>query len=193
MSLPPSQASPTSPEPRPERVRAGRAKKAIIEYLTKCPIVEAACKKVGISRSTHYEWCKRDLAYRVKVEEALGQGVDIVNDVAESNLIANVKNGDLGVTKYWLEHHHPAYRKHPVEPRVETLFLKPKPSAQYIAMMKKYNPNYKPSTRDQYMTEKEWKLEQERALKASDAINERLRDLRFSGSTLEEDGDETDE
>lgn len=150
-------------------------KKRMIELLLKYPIVEAACNKAGISRSTHYEWLQKDPDYRNKVEMALEASIATVNDVAESNIISKVKGGDFKATAYWLEHRHPAYAKNP-QPKILRLVLKPRPSPDFVAAVRKYDPSYTPATEDIYMTEDEWLLEKERIAKKSDTsiLNERF-------------------
>lgn len=95
---------------KPERIKARRAKKLMISFLEKYPIVEAACNKIGISRSTHYEWMRRDAKYRSSIEEAMELSISTVNDIAESNIINGVKRGDFKETRFWLAHRHSAYR-----------------------------------------------------------------------------------
>mgnify|MGYP000954110381 FL=1 len=163
------------PEKRPERLRAKIAKKQMIEYLQKYPIVEAACSKVGISRSTHYEWLRTDLEYQGKVETAIETSVGTVNDVAESNIINKVKGGDFKATTYWLEHRHPAYAKKDLKATVQKLVLKPKPSPEFVASVKKYDPDYTPATEDVYITEEEWLREQRRLKRSGDMLMERAR------------------
>jgi hypothetical protein len=159
---------------RPERLRAKKAKEQIIEYLRKYPIVEAACGKVGISRSTHYEWFNGDLVYRGKVEAAIEASVGTVNDVAESNIINKVKGGDFKAAAYWLEHHHPAYGKN-LKATIQKLVLKPKPSPEFVKSVRKYDPDYTPATEDVYMTEEDWLREQKNAEHMGRIITERSR------------------
>ena len=151
--------SANEPEKRPERLRAKIAKKQMIEYLQKYPIVEAACSKVGISRSTHYEWLRTDLEYQGKVETAIETSIGTVNDVAESTIINKVKGGDFKATTYWLEHHHSAYAKKGLKASIQKLVLKPKPSPEFVKSVRKYDPSYQPETEDVYLTEEEWEHE----------------------------------
>ncbi len=82
-----------------------------IKELAKTPIVSVACEKVGISRQTAYRWMKEDEKFLEKVKEAMKEGVSLVNDVAESNILKGIKQGDKGDTKYWLSHRHESFRK----------------------------------------------------------------------------------
>jgi len=96
-----------------------RIAKKFIEELERTPIIQIACDKVGISRNTAYRWMKEDTEFLQQVSEAMSLGVGMVNDVAESNVLAGIKAKDAMFTKYWLSHRHPQYRK-PFIYRVES-------------------------------------------------------------------------
>ena len=85
-------------------------KKAILNRLSKMPIVEIACKQVGTPRSTYYRWRKADKNFANACDEAVERSADVVNDVAESQLIAAIKNKDMRAITFWLKHRHAAYR-----------------------------------------------------------------------------------
>ena len=72
----------------------------MIEALEKSlGIVTTACKSVGISRQTHYQWMKEDEAYRQEVE-----GIsDIALDFAESKLHKQIENNDTTATIFYLK------------------------------------------------------------------------------------------
>lgn len=92
-------------------MKKASAQKKIIKELETTPIVQIACKKVGISRQTYYRWIKEDSKFFRKVKEAIEMGVSLVSDAAESNVLNGIKGGDSAFTRYWLSHRHPAYRK----------------------------------------------------------------------------------
>ncbi len=83
----------------------------ILEELERTPIIQVVCEKFGISRQTFYRWMNENEDSFNDVNKALGFGIGLVNDVAESNVLAGIKNKDAGYTKYWLSHRHSAYRK----------------------------------------------------------------------------------
>ncbi len=96
-------------------------KKAILNRLSKMPIVEIACKQVGIPRSTYYRWRKADKNFANACDEAVERSADVVNDIAESQLIAAIKNKDMRAITFWLKHRHAAYRnKLELSGKVET-------------------------------------------------------------------------
>ncbi len=84
-------------------------KKELIEQLRKTPIIEVACKKVGIGRATFYRWKKRDGKFADEAESAILEGSQVVNDMAESQLINSIKNGNLTGIIFWLKNHHKQY------------------------------------------------------------------------------------
>jgi hypothetical protein len=75
-------------------------KKAMIDALEKSlGIVTTACKKVGINRSTHYDWIKEDQEYR----DAVNGIEDIAIDFAESKLHSQIDKGDTTATIFYLK------------------------------------------------------------------------------------------
>ena len=84
-------------------------KNKIVEELKKTPIVQFICQKMGISRATLYRWKKEDNNFAQKVEEAILQGNEVMNDYAESQLIAAIKERNLGAIIFWLKNRHKAY------------------------------------------------------------------------------------
>ena len=85
--------------------------RTMIEYLERTPVVESACSKLNISRSTFYRWMESDLEFKKQVEQALQQGRSVVDDVAESHLISGVKNGNMTAVKFWLSNNNERYKK----------------------------------------------------------------------------------
>jgi len=102
----------TSSSPKRRRTvkaRQTRDKALMVEQLRKTPIVQVCCEKLGIARTTFYDWCKRDPDFAKAVDTALSDGTGLMNDIAESQLLAAVRDGNLGAITYWLKHRHPAY------------------------------------------------------------------------------------
>jgi hypothetical protein len=88
-----------------------RLQKKFLEEITRTPIVQHACEKVGISRNTYYRWVNEDIDFSLAAEECLRFGIDFVNDHAESNILSGIKKGEMRATTYWLSHRHKEYRK----------------------------------------------------------------------------------
>ena len=72
----------------------------MIEALEKSlGVVTTACKTVGISRQTHYEWLREDGQYRDAVEDIS----DVALDFAESQLHKQIQSGEVSSTIFYLK------------------------------------------------------------------------------------------
>ena len=91
--------------------RQEKQKELLIEHLKKIPIVQIACEKLGISRSTFYRWRDLDPEFYDQLTEALNKGKSLINDMAESKLIAGIQNNNMPAIMYWLRHNHKTYRE----------------------------------------------------------------------------------
>jgi ACT domain-containing protein len=89
--------------------RIAADKKLIIEQLKKTPIVSVAAEKTAIARSTYYRWKKYDAKFSVLAESAISEGTMLVNDMAESQILASIRDGNLTAAIFWLKYHHPSY------------------------------------------------------------------------------------
>lgn len=87
-----------------------QAKQLFIEQLAKTPIVLVCCEKLDVSRASFYRWKADDPVFAAKVEESLSNGRLLVNDLAESQLITAIKNGNIMSIMYWLRHNHKTYK-----------------------------------------------------------------------------------
>lgn len=85
-------------------------KKRLLALLEKTPIVEVACKKAGLPRSTYYRWRKDDEAFAELCDETIETSIGRINDLAESQLINAIKNQNMTAITFWLKHHHGKYR-----------------------------------------------------------------------------------
>ncbi len=81
----------------------------LLEQLKKIPIVSAACEKTSVSRPTYYRWRQEDPEFAKAADEALEHGTALVNDMAESQLLTFIRDGNLGAITYWLKHRNPNY------------------------------------------------------------------------------------
>ena len=64
--------------------RQGNDKQALVDALKEMPIIQIACKRVGVSRATYYRWRKEDKEFLRLAEDAMEQGYAFVNDMSES-------------------------------------------------------------------------------------------------------------
>ena len=86
-----------------------KQKKEIVEELKKTPIIQYACQKYNVPRSTFYRWTKSSKEFEKEVKAALVDGCDLINDLAISQLISKIKNGDNTMTIFWLKCKHPDF------------------------------------------------------------------------------------
>ena len=84
-------------------------KEKLLEALKENHIIYAACRKVGVSKSTYYRFRESDPEFAAAADAALQEGIELVNDAAESNIVTEIKNRDKDASKFWLKHRHPAY------------------------------------------------------------------------------------
>lgn len=89
--------------------RQQKEKELIIENLKKIPIIEISCTKSGVGRATYYRWRKQFPDFAKQADEALDEGVKFINDMAESQLLTAIKEGNISAIFYWLNHRHSAY------------------------------------------------------------------------------------
>lgn len=82
----------------------------LISELQSTPIVEIACRKTGITRQTFYRWIEKDFELKARVEEAIEKGSSLINDMAESTLIQNIKDNELTAVIFWLKNRHEKFR-----------------------------------------------------------------------------------
>lgn len=89
--------------------RIQKEKEIILEQLKKTPIVQVACEKTGISRSTYYRWKKEDNSFAGLADASILEGSLLINDMAESQLLSAIRDKNLTAIIFWLKHHHQAY------------------------------------------------------------------------------------
>jgi hypothetical protein len=94
----------------------------LLAKLEKTPIIEAACKAVGLPRSTYYRWRKDDPDFAEQCDETIELSIGRISDLAESQLINAIKNENLSAITFWLRHHHRSYRNRlEVDARVQAV------------------------------------------------------------------------
>ena len=84
-------------------------KQKFIEALKEMPVIEVACKKAGIGRTTHHYWIKKDDDFRKQSNEAMALGRERINDMSEAQIIQLIKDKKLPAIALWLKHNSPRY------------------------------------------------------------------------------------
>lgn len=75
-------------------------KKALLDALEKSlGIVTTACKAVGISRKTYYNWINEDPEFNKAVKDI----EDIALDFSESQLLGQIREGNTTATIFYLK------------------------------------------------------------------------------------------
>lgn len=81
-----------------------------LEELAHIPIIQVACEKTGLSRNSVYRWRKDDSVFAKKMDEALADGVALVNDMSESQLLNLIKEKNWPAISFWLKHRNDNYK-----------------------------------------------------------------------------------
>ena len=84
-------------------------KKELVALLRKTPIVQIACERLDIGRSTYYQWRAADKIFARAADRALEAGRFFVNDLAESKLMQMIKDDNITAIIFWLKHNNPRY------------------------------------------------------------------------------------
>lgn len=93
------------------RIRMEYTKKKLLEQLKKVPIVQVACERVDISRSTYYRWRSDDSSFAKAADEAIKDGVLLINDLAENQLLMMIRSFNITAIIFWLKNHHKSYKE----------------------------------------------------------------------------------
>lgn len=111
--------------------RIQKDKLKFLEILEKNPVIQIAVERSRISKATFYRWRDSDKEFAKKVEGALSEGNSLITDIAIAQLIAMIKDKNLGALKFWLENHSPEYtdkltittevENEPLSPELEAL------------------------------------------------------------------------
>ena len=91
------------------RNKISNKKKLILEQLEKIPVVSVVCERVDVGRTTYYTWRKEDRDFAEKADIALERSTNLINDLAESQLISAIKDQNLTAIIFWLKYRHKAF------------------------------------------------------------------------------------
>jgi glutamate/tyrosine decarboxylase-like PLP-dependent enzyme len=90
-------------------IRQSKDKKMLLAQLSKMPILQIACERSGIGRSTYYRWRDEDEEFKKLADESIAQGEALITDLTESQLISLIKEKHFPAVQLWLRQHHPKY------------------------------------------------------------------------------------
>lgn len=91
-------------------MKKSKLQSQFFEELAKVPIVQVACEKTGVSRNSVYRWRKEDKTFASKMDKALTEGVALVNDMSESQLLTLIKEKNWSAISFWLRHRNDNYK-----------------------------------------------------------------------------------
>lgn len=89
--------------------RLSEDKQKLLENLKQVPIISVACQKLGMGRSSVYRWKTEDRFFSQEFDKALQEGKQLINDLAESQLINAIKDQNMTGIIYWLRNNNPNY------------------------------------------------------------------------------------
>jgi len=89
-------------------MKKDKFKDSIIQQLKEMPIVQVACKKVGVGRTTYYRW-RENKKFAKEADTAIAEGEAFITDMSESQLISLIRDRNFQALQLWLRHHHPKY------------------------------------------------------------------------------------
>lgn len=91
------------------QMRQNKVRRALIEQLRRLPVREVAYDKVGISRMTSNRWRKASKKFADEMDAAMNEGREFINDLAESQVITLIRQGEIKAVRLWLQHNHQRY------------------------------------------------------------------------------------
>lgn len=105
-------------------MKKDKVKDAFLEQLSKVPIIQVACEKVGISRNSVYRWKNEDPEFEKELATALKEGEALVNDMSENQLLVLIREKNWHAISFWLRKRNPKFKDKievEVAPRQEEL------------------------------------------------------------------------
>ena len=94
-----------------EAVATKQLKEKVLELLKEVPLVTYACQKLNIPKSTFYKWKEIDPKFKEKADSAINLGRSTVNDMAISQLMKKINEGETVAIIFWLKHNSPMFDK----------------------------------------------------------------------------------
>ena len=91
------------------KIRQDKLRQALLEQLRRFPIREVAYEKVGISRMTCGRWRKSSKKFAEEIDAAMNEGREFINDLAESQVITLIRQGEIKAVRLWLQHNNSRY------------------------------------------------------------------------------------
>lgn len=87
-----------------------KVRKDLIQELEKNYLLQPACSKIGLTRSTVYRWMKDDQEFDQAVKMAQSVGIKYMSDYTESKLFKNIENQEQRAIEFWLRNNNERYK-----------------------------------------------------------------------------------
>lgn len=92
-------------------MKKDKIKDLFLEQIRKIPIIQVACEKVGIARSSVYRWRNEDEEFYKKLDEALLEGETRINEMSQTQLISLIQEKSWPAISFWLRHRDPKFKE----------------------------------------------------------------------------------
>lgn len=139
-------------------MKKNKDREKFLEELRSIPVIQIAAEKSNLSRNTIYRWRKEDEKFRIEMDRAMEEGVDLVNDLSETQLLTLIKNQDWRAISFWLRLRNPKFKtKVEIEGSITTRQeLSPEKKERIREALEKLKPmlpdvisnNYEPNNQD---------------------------------------------
>lgn len=171
----------TSVKKKSPQSQTKEQKDRLLIELTKVPIVQVACQRIGVGRATYYSWRESDTGFRKLADKAIAEGNFVINDLAESKLISNIQDGNNTSIIFWLKNHHGSYNEKILHQHEHLHSMEVTTEEQEKILKAMYNIGYANTLK---LSEKEAEnivRQQDNKLRKEDEVrNEELRKLGFA-------------
>ena len=133
--------------------RQEKDKQALIEALKEMPIARVACKRAGISRATYYRWRNEDKSFLQQCYEAIITGIEVINEMSDSQLISLIGEKSLQAIKWWQQHNHERYGAKPKTNPAQAALENLDPSDSKYGKIKEITQRFEDELRDELIKE----------------------------------------
>jgi predicted DNA binding protein len=91
-------------------MKKNKIKKQFLDELRRIPIIQVACERTNVSRTSVYRWKNRHPEFAKEIEEALAEGEALVNDMSENQLLVMIRDKNWSAISFWLRHRNPKFK-----------------------------------------------------------------------------------
>jgi len=100
-------------------MKKDRIQDKFLDELREIPIIQVACKRIGISRNSVYRWRNEDPYFASLMKDALAEGEESMNDLTEGQLLSLIKEKHFQAIRFWLTLRHPKFKKEEIPEKID--------------------------------------------------------------------------